>query len=160
MGPHQNVDCESRTATQGATQQSVDCESLTPTRGATQQSMDCESLTPTRGATQQSVDYESLTPSQGARQQSVDCESLTPTQGATTKLGKDKQARKKQRSALARERIWRCTRAGVLLRQQDLHCATNNICIAARLADLHWKHLATNDICIAPRLAISGAQKL
>ena len=55
-GAEQNVDCESLTPTQGATQQTVDCESLTPTQGATQQSMDCESLTPTQGATQQSVD--------------------------------------------------------------------------------------------------------
>ena len=43
---------------------------------------------------------------------------------------------KKERMAFAPERIWRCTWAGVLLRMQDLHFATNNTCIAARLANL------------------------
>ena len=35
----------------------------------------------------------------------------------------------------------------------DLHFATNDICMAARLAKFAGKHFATNDICIAPRLA-------
>ena len=54
-----------------------------------------------------------------------------------TKRGKEKQERKKERStAFAPERIWCCPWAGVLLRMQDLHFATNDICIAARLANL------------------------
>ena len=54
-----------------------------------------------------------------------------------TKRGKEKQERKKERSTVfAPERIWRCTWAGVLLRMQDIHFATNDICIAARLANL------------------------
>ena len=39
----------------------------------------------------------------------------------------------------APERIWQCTWAGVLLRMQDLHFATNDICTAARLANLALK---------------------
>ena len=57
--------------------------------------------------------------------------------GHATKRGKEKQERKKERSTVfAPERIWRCTWAGVLLRMQNLHFATNDICIAARLANL------------------------
>ena len=61
------------------------------------------------------------------------------SRGHTTKRGEEKEERKKERSVFAPERIRHCTQAGVLLRMQDLHCGTNDICIAARLADLRWK---------------------
>ena len=98
--------------------------------------VDCESLTPTQGPTQQSMDRESLTPTQGATQQSVDCESLTPTQG-TTQQSVEKRNKKERKNALCSPtKIWRRTWAGVLLQMHDLHFATNDICIAARLANL------------------------
>ena len=50
-----------------------------------------------------------------------------------------KRNKKERKNAFDPERIWRCTRAGVLLRMQDLHCTTNAICITARLAGLCWK---------------------
>ena len=75
------------------------------------------------------------------------------SRGHATKRGKEKQERKKQRNVFAPEKNWRCTRAGVLLRMQDLHFATNDICIAARLANLRWKaprnkqHLYSTSCC-------------
>ena len=62
------------------------------------------------------------------------------SRGHTTKRGKEKQERKKERNpAFGPERIWRCTWAGILLRMQDLHFATNDICIVPRLANLALK---------------------
>ena len=76
------------------------------------------------------------------------------SRGHATKRGKEKQERKKERTtAFAPESIWRCTWAGVLLRMQELHFTTNDICIAARLAHLRWKaprnkrHLYSTSSC-------------
>ena len=51
--------------------------------------------------------------------------------------GKKKQKGKKGRSTVfAPKTIWRCTWARVLFQVHDLHFTTNNICVAARLANL------------------------
>ena len=65
-------------------------------------------------------------------------ESVSPTQGATPKGGKERQEeeRKNAVTALTPKEFRAALGPGPLLRMQDLHFTTNDICIAARLANL------------------------
>ena len=119
-----------------------------------------ESVSPTQGATpKRGSPYPQL---KGARQSVGACipnsrghakawesvsghteawESVSPTQGATPKHWKErkKDERNKAVPALAPQRIFQCTWAGLLLRMQDLHFATNDICTAPHLAEFVLK---------------------
>ena len=94
---------------------------------------------PTQGATHQSVGV----PNPNSRGHTTKRGLRDPnpnSRGHATKHGKEKQERKKEHNtAPTLERIRHCTWDGVLLPMQDLHFATNDICIAPLLANMALK---------------------